>query len=69
MGLTGVTGNFIFEARTGLKKSILFLSTRGARSASAPEITRMVREAIDSADAHEGLAAFAEKREPIFRGE
>ena len=56
-------------ALTGLKKSILFLSTRGARSASAPEITRMVREAIHSADAHEGLAAFAEKREPIFKGE
>lgn len=54
---------------TGLKKSILFLSTRGARAASAPEITRMVREAIQSADAHEGLAAFAEKREPIFKGE
>lgn len=53
----------------GLKRSISLLSGSGPRAAREPEITRMVREAFGSADAHEGLAAFAEKREPVFRGE
>lgn len=53
----------------GMKRSISLLSRNGPRAAKEPEVTRMVREAISSADAHEGLAAFAEKREPRFRGE
>ena len=53
----------------GHKKSILFLSQRGARAAGDPEISKMVRDAMSSSDAREGLAAFAEKREPKFKGE
>ena len=52
----------------GLKKSIALLSAHGARAATDPEVTRMVRGAISSADAQEGLAAFAEKRDPSFNG-
>ena len=53
----------------GMKRCISLLSRNGSRAAREPEVTKMVREAISSADAHEGLAAFAEKREPRFRGE
>lgn len=53
----------------GLKRSISILTEQGPRAAAYPEITKMVRDAISSADAHEGMAAFAEKREPVFKGE
>lgn len=51
----------------GLKKSISILAKGGRRATSDPEIAKLVREAVASEDAHEGLAAFAEKREPKFQ--
>ncbi|MHB8894518.1 MAG: enoyl-CoA hydratase/isomerase family protein [Candidatus Geothermincolia bacterium] len=52
----------------GLKKSISILSKGGQRATTDPVITKLVKDAIGSSDAREGMAAFAEKRDPDFEG-